>query len=58
MTGQNHSGAILKNSYALSVDYKTIEELRPYSSNARTHKKHQIRQIAESIRALGLPIPS
>jgi DNA modification methylase len=31
--------------------------LTPYSSNARTHTKHQIRQIAESIRVFGFTNP-
>jgi DNA modification methylase len=57
MTGQNHAGAIPESSHALSVEYKMLEELKPYSSNARTHKKHQIRQIAESVRAFGFTNP-
>lgn len=31
--------------------------LRPYRSNARTHSKHQIRQIADSIRRFGFTNP-
>ena len=57
MTGQNHAGATLESSHALSVEYKMLEELKPYSSDARTHKKHQIRQIAESVRAFGFTNP-
>jgi ParB-like chromosome segregation protein Spo0J len=41
----------------LSVAYKPIASLKPYSSNARTHTKHQIRQIADSITAFGYTNP-
>jgi hypothetical protein len=37
----------------VSVFYQRIDQLKPYPHNARTHAKHQIRQIAESIRAFG-----
>jgi DNA modification methylase len=41
----------------LSVEYKSLTALKPYSQNARTHTKHQIRQIAESIRIFGYTNP-
>lgn len=41
----------------LSITYLRIDTLSPYSSNARTHSKHQIRQIAASIKAFGLTNP-
>jgi hypothetical protein len=37
--------------------YLKIEQLKPYSKNARTHSLRQIRQIAESIRAFGFTNP-
>ena len=42
---------------SLAVQYTTISELRPYARNARTHSKHQIRQIAESIRVFSFTNP-
>jgi hypothetical protein len=41
----------------LKVDYLPIDSLAPYVSNARTHSKHQIRQIADSIQAFGFTNP-
>lgn len=41
----------------LTVNYQPVGVLEAYSSNARTHSKHQIRQIAESIRAFGFTNP-
>jgi DNA modification methylase len=41
----------------LTVTYEEIRNLVPYARNARTHSKHQIRQIAESIRAFGFTNP-
>jgi DNA modification methylase len=41
----------------LSVEYKSLTALKPYSQNARTHTKHQIRQIEESIRRFGYTNP-
>ena len=41
----------------VSVFYQRIDQLKPYPHNARTHAKHQIRQIAESIRAFGFTNP-
>ena len=34
----------------LEVTYRPLEVLKPSPGNARTHSKHQVRQIAESIR--------
>jgi DNA modification methylase len=34
-----------------------IDQVRPHPSNARTHSKKQVRQIAASIRALGFAAP-
>ena len=39
------------------VTSRLIAELKPNSSNARTHSRHQIRQIAESIRVFGFTNP-
>jgi hypothetical protein len=49
----------LKNdlSRRLSVDYKPVSELKPLAQNSRTHSKHQIRQIANSIKAFGFTNP-
>src|SRR5665213_3264347 len=41
----------------LCVLYQPIAALAAYPQNARTHSKHQIRQIAESIRVLGFTNP-
>jgi DNA modification methylase len=41
----------------LSVVYQETRTLVPYSRNARTHSKRQIRQIADSIRAFGFTNP-
>src|ERR1035438_7173368 len=41
----------------LIVTYEEIRNLVPYARNARTHSKHQIRQIAESIRTFGFTNP-
>jgi len=38
-------------------DLCLVEKLAPYSNNARTHSKSQIRQIAESIRRFGFTNP-
>ena len=39
------------------VILQSIAQLKPYPHNARTHSKHQVRQIAESIRAFGWTNP-
>jgi DNA modification methylase len=41
----------------LEVKNLPITALRPHPRNARTHSKHQIRQIAESIRVFGFTNP-
>ena len=41
----------------LSISYQPLDILRPFSGNARTHSKHQIRQIAESIKEFGFTNP-
>lgn len=42
---------------ALSIVYAPIDSLRPYSRNARTHTKWQIKMIADSIQAFGFTNP-
>lgn len=42
---------------AFDITFVNIDQLRPSPHNARTHSKHQIRQIAESIRAFGFTNP-
>jgi ParB-like chromosome segregation protein Spo0J len=42
---------------ALAVVYQETQHLIPYARNARTHSKHQIRQIADSIRVFGFTNP-
>jgi ParB-like nuclease domain len=41
----------------LSIVYASISSLRPYTRNARTHTKRQIRMIAQSIQAFGFTNP-
>jgi DNA modification methylase len=41
----------------LLILYQKIDQLKPFARNARTHSKHQIRQIAESIRVFGFLNP-
>ncbi len=41
----------------LSIQSLSTSSLKPYQGNARTHSKHQIRQIAESIRVFGFTNP-
>jgi DNA modification methylase len=41
----------------LAVIYRPVDTLVPHSCNARTHSRHQIRQIAASIRAFGFTNP-
>ena len=43
--------------HELKIDLKPLQSLHPHSRNARTHSKHQIRQIAESIRVFGFTNP-
>src|SRR5687767_14640441 len=42
---------------ALAVTYVPPRSLKPYAGNARIHSKHQIRQIADSIRQSGVTNP-
>jgi ParB-like chromosome segregation protein Spo0J len=35
--------------HAKAIELRAIDELKPYSGNARTHSEKQIRQIAKSI---------
>jgi DNA modification methylase len=41
----------------LGIKQVAPDELRPYSGNARTHSKKQVRQIADSIRRFGFNNP-
>lgn len=41
----------------LLIKYKRVADLKPYSRNARTHTKLQIRQIAASIKEFGFTNP-
>ncbi|WP_049785736.1 site-specific DNA-methyltransferase [Ancylobacter novellus] len=42
---------------ASTIEMRSIESLRPYAGNARTHSRKQIAQIAESIRRVGFTNP-
>jgi DNA modification methylase len=46
-----------KEDFPLLIKYRKISELKPFKRNARTHSKHQIRQIVESIRRFGFTNP-
>jgi DNA modification methylase len=41
----------------MKIEYTRVRELRPYSNNARTHSKKQVRQIANSIKKFGFCNP-
>src|SRR5260221_1736299 len=41
----------------LSIIYRKISELKPYPSNARTHSRKQVNQIAASITGFGFTNP-
>ena len=41
----------------LQIEQTAIHALRPHHRNARTHSKKQIRQIADSIKAVGFTAP-
>jgi ParB-like nuclease domain len=41
----------------LSVVYRKVDDLKPNPRNAKIHSKHQIRQIAASIKAFGFTNP-
>lgn len=45
------------NTASLVIEFLPIDALAAHSSNARTHSKKQIRQIAESIKAFGFNNP-
>jgi ParB-like chromosome segregation protein Spo0J len=44
-------------SSVLAILYQPAAHLKPSARNARTHSKHQIRQIAESIKTFGFTNP-
>jgi DNA modification methylase len=48
---------VKENASKLSIIYQSVDDLKPYPRNARTHSKRQIRQIANSIRAFGFTNP-
>jgi DNA modification methylase len=54
MTGGRISNKCISN---LNVQYQPIDRLVPFSNNARSHSKHQIRQIAASIEQFGFTNP-
>lgn len=41
----------------LSVEYRSVSDLTPYSGNARKHPKSQIRKIAQSLKKFGWTNP-
>jgi ParB-like chromosome segregation protein Spo0J len=41
----------------LAIAYRSIDTLSANPHNARTHSKHQIRQIADSLKAFGFTNP-
>jgi hypothetical protein len=41
----------------LTITYQRVEDLKTNPRNSRTHSKHQIRQIADSIKAFGFTNP-
>lgn len=47
----------VRNTDELAITYQQIAVLKPYLRNARTHSKHQIRQIANSIKEFGFTNP-
>lgn len=47
----------MPNEMHLALRYLPVGELQPYPHNARKHSKHQIRQIAASIREFGFTNP-
>jgi ParB-like chromosome segregation protein Spo0J len=42
---------------SIFVEETPVSSLKPYRANARTHTKHQIRQLANSIVAFGFTDP-
>src|SRR5947209_13738570 len=41
----------------MKIEYALVRDLQPYSNNARTHSRKQIRQIANSIQKFGFCNP-
>jgi hypothetical protein len=41
-----------------NIVFQSPDTLRPHPRNARTHPKHQIKQVADSIKAFGHLVPS
>ena len=41
----------------LSIVYRPVDSLNPFTRNARTHTKHQIKLISESIKTFGFNNP-
>src|SRR5207245_7846533 len=41
----------------MKIEYALVRDLQPYSNNARTHSKKQVRQIANSIARFGFCNP-
>jgi len=41
----------------IAIEYRKTVDLKPYTANARTHSKKQVRQIAESIQRFGFTNP-
>ena len=42
---------------SLIIKYKSINSLKPYKGNARTHNKKQIKQLVASIKEFGFTNP-
>jgi hypothetical protein len=53
------AGVLVKNSVVseLLITYQPVDDLKHCPFNARTHSKHQIRQIASSIKSFGFTNP-
>jgi DNA modification methylase len=47
----------ITNAYELAIEYRSIDTLSANPHNARTHSKHQLRQIANSLEAFGFTNP-
>lgn len=54
MAGSETDGAIMSR---LEISYRAIADLRPRSTNPRTHTKKQLQQIADSIKRYGFTNP-
>ena len=57
MASQSQALYPARSSQPLSIVYAGVDSLHAYPRNARTHSKHQIRQIAESIKEFGFTNP-